>query len=298
MQVNKEKVVANFGIDFYKKACYDLEKYVKTWGLSDFEAIDNYTWSCTFKCISDKYGLCVLKIFEDPKSCELQCCVLNEYNGRGFCKLYESDINNGVCLLERILPGTPLGDEPDFDKRINMLCEFWRCLHIEPADKNNYDSYMTWVNNMTEYMSMREDCKELYIQMAKAQEICRQLYEKYPIEVCLHNDLDPESDNLLYDDSHGCYRAIDPREPVVGPALFDFVFGIGYGNIKTNLHITGIMSKKLNIPEYDLWCAIYVSICLEICRQVKYGGESNIDLILQTEMLMNEMQSSAYTIHH
>jgi hypothetical protein len=124
--------------------------------------------------------------------------------------------------------------------------------------------------------------------MAKAQKICTRLYEKYPKEVCLHNDLGPGSNNLLYDSSFGCYRAIDPREPVVGPALFDIVFGIGYGDGETDLHITGLISKKLNIPEWDLWRAIYVSICREICQQVKYGGEPNINLILRTEKLMDE----------
>jgi len=287
--MDKEKIVDNFGVDFYEKVRSDLEKYAELWGLSDFEAIDNYTWSCTFKCFSDKHGLCILKITESPLYAELQCRVLNEYNGRGFCKLYESDTANGVFLLERIIPGTPLSDEPDFDKQIDILCEFWRGLHIEPADMNHYVSYMTWVNNITEYMSTRKDCAELYTKMAKAQEICRRLYEEYPIEVCLHNDLGPGSNNLLYDSSRGCYRAIDPREPVVGPALFDIVFGIGYGDVKTDLHITSIISKNLNIPERDLWRAIYVSICREICQQVKYGGEPNINLILRTEKLMDEM---------
>ena len=287
--MDKEKIVAGFGADFYEKVRNDLEKYAVLWGLSDFEAIDNYTWSCTFKCVSDKHGLCVLKIAESPIYAELECCVLNEYNGRGFCKLYETDIDNGVFLLERIVPGTPLGDEPDFDKQIDILCEFWHGLHIEPADKNNYVSYMTWVNNITEYMSTRKDCEELYIKMVKAQEICSRLYEEYPKEVCLHNDLGLGSNNLLFDGNCGCYRAIDPREPIVGPALFDIVFGIGYGDVETDLYISNIISKKLSIPERDLWRAIYVSICREICQQVKYGGESNINLILRTEKLMDEM---------
>jgi streptomycin 6-kinase len=287
--MDKEKIVASFGLDFYEKVRSDLEKYSELWRLSDFEEIDNYTWSCTFKCVSDKHGLCVLKIAESPISAERECCVLNEYNGRGFCKLHEADTTNGVFLVERIVPGTPLSDEPDFDRQIDILCEFWFGLHIEPGNKNKYASYMTWVNNITEQMSTRNDCKELYIHMVKAQEICTRLYEAYPIEVCLHNDLGHGSDNLLLDSNLGCYRAIDPREPVVGPALFDFVFAIGYGNVKTDLYITNTMSKKLNIPERDLWRAIYVSICREICVQVKYGGEPNIGLILQIEKLMDEM---------
>jgi len=288
--MDKEKIIAGFGVDFYEKVRGDLEKYAELWGLSDFEQIDNYTWSCTFKCVSDKHGLCVLKIVETPIAAELECRVLREYNGRKFCKLYESDIANGVFLVERIVPGTPLGDEPDFDKRIDMYCEFLRDLHIKPAhkNKNNYVSYMTWVDNLAEYMSTRKDCKELYIQMLKAQEICRRLYEEYPDEVLLHNDLG--CGHILLDNNNGnCYRAIDPREAVVGLALFDIVNGIGWVDSKTDLYITAIMSKKLNIIERDLWRAIYVTICREIGKHVKYGGDLDINVILRVEKLMDEM---------
>ena len=60
-------------------------------------------------------------------------------------------------------------------------------------------------------------------------------------------------------------------------------------DVKTDLYITSTISKKLNIPERDLWRAIYVSICREICQQVKYGGEPNINLILHIEKLIDEM---------
>ena len=285
--MDKEKIVASFGVEFYEKMRGDLEKYAELWGLSDFEAIDNYTWSCTFRCVSDKHGLCVLKISENQIAAELECRVLREYNGWKFCKLYESDEANGVFLVERIMPGTPLSGEPDFDKRMDMYCEFLRDLHIKPADKSNYVSYMTWVNNLTEYMSTREDCKELYIQMVKAQEICRSLYEKYD-EVLLHNDLG--CGHVLLDSNNGCYRTVDPRESVVGLALFDIVNGMGWVDSKTDLYTTGIISKKLNIPERDLWRAIYVVICREIGKHVKYGGkQEDINQILRVEKLMDEM---------
>ena len=76
--MDKEKIVANFGLDFYEKVRSDLEKYSELWGLSDFEEIDNYTWRCTFKCVSDEHGFCVLKIAESPIQAERECCVLNE----------------------------------------------------------------------------------------------------------------------------------------------------------------------------------------------------------------------------
>jgi hypothetical protein len=46
--IEEKKIVASFGVDFYEKIRGDLEKYAELWELSDFEAIDNYTWSVSY----------------------------------------------------------------------------------------------------------------------------------------------------------------------------------------------------------------------------------------------------------
>lgn len=102
--MDKEKITAHFGADFYTKVVNDLEKYAELWGLSDFEQIDYYSINCIFKCVSEKYGLCVLKIGNPSKEPGTEYHILKEYNGRGFCKVYEADTANGILLIERTIP--------------------------------------------------------------------------------------------------------------------------------------------------------------------------------------------------
>ena len=292
--MDKEKIIANFGLDFYEKVRSDLEKYSELWGLSCFEPIDAYNRNCLFKCVSNKHGPCVLKIGNDAELAENECRVLREYDGKRLCKLHEADTSNGVLLIERIIPGKQLQDEPDLDKRIDIFCELFHGLHIKPTDKGNYVSYMTLVDDMTKFMSTHNGYEELYAKMAKAQEICRYLHKKYPDEMLLHNDL--YHYNILSSGNNGNinnYRIIDPDGAVIGVAIFDvpgFIYReYFHGNADKMLYITNVISKKLNISARDIWCAEYVRECMNVCYSVKYGGEPNMIIILLAEKMMDEM---------
>ena len=294
MDFDKEKIIAHFGANFHTKVLDDLSKYAELWGLSCFEQIDAYNRNCLFKCVSDKHGLCVLKIGDDANLAENERRVLREYNGGRFCKLYEADTANGVLLIERIVPGTQLQDEPDLDKRIDIFCELLRGLHIKPADKDSYVSYMTLVNNMTEFMSTHEGYDELYAKMVKAQEIYCCLHEKYPNEMLLHNDLYHK--NILSGSDSGSisdYRIIDPDGAFVGVAVIDipgFIYREYFnGNADKMSYITNAISEKLNVSARDIWCAEYVIECMNVCYSVTYGGEPNLIIILLAEKMMNDL---------
>jgi streptomycin 6-kinase len=293
MDIDNEKIIANFGTDFCAKVLDCLNKYTELWGLSCFEQIDVYNRNCLFKCVSDKHGLCVLKIGEDAKLAENECLVLREYNGKRLCKLYEADTTNGVLLIERIVPGIQLQHELDLDKRIDIFCVLLNGLHIKPANLDNYVSYMTLVDDMTKFMSTHNSYEELYAKMAKAQEICRCLHEKYPNEMLLHNDL--YHYNILSSGDNrniSNYRIIDPVGAVVGVALFDvpgFIYReYFHGNADKMAYITNAISEKLNISARDIWCAEYVRECMNVCYSVKYGGEPNMIIISLPEKMMDD----------
>lgn len=67
INMNKEKIISHFGEDFYRKVLADLSKYADIWHLSNYEQIDYYSINCIFKSVSDNYGLCILKIGNNPK---------------------------------------------------------------------------------------------------------------------------------------------------------------------------------------------------------------------------------------
>ncbi len=289
-KLDKEKITAHFGADFYQKLINNLDKYTKLWELSQLEQIDYYSVNCIFKCISKKYGSCVLKIGIPCVETKTEYEMLREYGDKGFCKAYEADIANGVLLIEQIKPGTQLRSEPNLDKRLHIFSHLLRNLHIEPTNKEAYPTYMGWVSRITEYMHGRKEYGELYTKMRKAEEICSGLCQKYKGEMLLHGDL--HHDNILLGENK-CYRIIDPKG-VVGDAVFDvprFIlneFNDILDDAFTNkyIHITHTLSEELNIPESDIRRLTYVEMCMANCWNVESGMEPNMDKVLFTEKML------------
>ena len=275
-----------------------LEKYANQWGLLDFEQIDYYSVNCIFKCVSSEHGDCILKIGNDSKAIESEYQILNEYKGKRFCKAYESDTANGALLIERITPGIQLRNEPDLNKRLDIFCELYKGLHIEPATKTIYPTYLGWVKGITEYMRSRRDYKTLYEKMLKAEEICHELCEKYRGNMLLHGDLHQEN-ILLNDNNHYCI--VDPRG-VIGDIVFDiprFIINefprFMVNELDTSMddfcakftHIIRVLSKRLNVPEYDLRRLTYVEMCLDSCWDAEDGKEAHMEDVLFAEKMMD-----------
>lgn len=288
--MNKEKIIAHFGVAFYTKLINDLKKYSQLWKLYEFEQIDYYSINSIFKCVSAYHGLCVLKIGNSSDETKNEYNALKEYNGRRFCKVYEADIENGVLLIECITPGIQLRAESALDKRLDMFCDLFCGLHIKPIDSMIYPTYMDWVCQITEYMKNCESHKDLYKKMVQAKEICCSLWEKYNNKMLLHGDL--HHDNILLgEDDH--YRIIDPKG-VIGDVVFDiprFILNefddiLDDSFYRKFVHITKTLSKKLKIPEYDIRRLTYVEMCMANCWCVESKQEPNINEVLFTEKLI------------
>lgn len=288
--LDKEKIRAHFGADFYQKLKNDLDKYTKLWELSQLEQIDYYSVNCIFKCVSKKYGSCILKIGNPCVETKTEYQMLQEYAHKSFCKAYEADMGNGVLLMEQIKPGTQLRAEPNLDQRLHIFGDLFRNLHIEPTNKEDYPTYMGWVSRITEYMRGRKEYGELYQKMRKAEEICIALCQMYQGEMLLHGDL--HHDNILLGENNG-YRIIDPKG-VVGDAVFDiprFIlneFGDTLDDdfVRKYIHITHTLSEELHIPESDIRRLTYVEMCMANCWNVESGMEPNMNEVLFTEKMM------------
>ncbi|WP_199613760.1 aminoglycoside phosphotransferase family protein [Paenibacillus alkalitolerans] len=272
-----ENIINRFGKDFYEKVLRDIETYADKWTLTSFQLIPSYSANLVFKCYSAKYGNVVLKI-GNPSFEEIitEFNTLSQYNGRRFCRVFDADIDNGVILEERVQPGTPLRDESSLDKRLDVFCSLYKGLHLTPVNAEIYPTYTGWVNRITEYMSDRQDCNELYLHMKKAKDICFSVASLYSQQMLLHGDF--HHDNILLDHD-GEYRIIDPKG-VIGDPVFDvprFILNEFGEEITTELHkkinhIICIFEKILNIPNEILKQCLYVETAMGICWCVEGGS--------------------------
>lgn len=276
-QNETENIMNRFGRDFYEKVLRDIETYAEKWGLTSFQFIPSYSANLVFMCYSENFGSVVLKISKSSfGGIHTEFNALCQYNGRRFCRVFEADIENGVMLEECVLPGTPLRDESSLDKRLSVFCSLYSGLHITPDRAEIYPTFTEWVNRITEYMSKRHDCKELYLYMKKAKDICSSVSALYSQKMLLHGDF--HHDNILLG-PNGQYVIIDPKG-VIGDPVFDvprFILN-EFGDEKTpELHkkineIIGSLEKKLNIPNEIIKQCLYVEASMGVCWCVEDGS--------------------------
>ena len=279
-----------------------LRKYAIRWRLSNFRQIEykSITVNRLFTCTSVEHGECVIKVGYDIKDIENEYNILQNYEHTRFCKMYETDITNGILLLERIIPGIGLREEPCLDKRLELFCEIFNGLHIQAVDKSIYPTYIGWVSRITEYMRGRKDFEALTNKMIHAEQICLKLCEKYSDEMLLHGDL--HHDNILLSENN-YYRIIDPKG-VIGDPVFDIPRFIsnefdGFASNKPGamldhdfnkkfIHIVRTFSEKFAIPKQDIRRLIYVEMCMAQCWNVESGHEPNMNYVQFVNKMLNE----------
>jgi len=275
--MDNNKIIAHFGAEFHEKVIAGLQRYATKWHLSNFEQIDYYSLSCLFTCDSAKYGGCVLKFARFLEIAETEYYMLKDFNGNGLCKVYESDINNGVLLIERIMPGVQLCEEPDQNIRINEFCALAQKLHKPPTDISRYPTYMDWLDNITDFIKTQTDYADLYHKTQRAKEICRSLWAKYTDRLLLHGDLHHE--NILRGKEG--YYAIDPIG-VIGDPVFEiptFILEeIDFDVAGEFDYVVGAVSAKCNLPEQDIRALLFVESCRLNCCAVEDGDYDEVDM--------------------
>lgn len=125
-------------------------------------------------------------------------------------------------------------------------------------------------------MSKRQDCKELYVHMKKANDICLSVSTSYSQKRLLHGDF--HHDNMLLG-KDGEYIIIDPKG-VIGDPVFDvprFILNefddeITADTYRKIQHIISIIEKNLNIPSQILKQCLYVETVVGMCWCVEDGS--------------------------
>lgn len=275
---------------YYESVKSEIMNYASWNQLRALELIDDGIESCVLKCFSEDYGYAILKKRKNVSIIEDEYNTLVEYNGRCFCKIFDGDIKNGIILEEQVLPGTELRKVESLDKRLSIFCSLHKELHIKPSVDVKYPTYMDWVNKITRYMETREDYKELYCYMKKAESICKELFLMYPSRMLLHGDL--HHDNILLNNRKE-YTIIDPKG-VIGDPIFDiprFILNEMEDNIDHELYekieyITSVIGMQLNIPIRVVKQVFYIEMTMAECWNAEDGMTPNLHNVIFAERVL------------
>lgn len=245
-----------------------LQFAIDHWSLSNLRPIYEREQSAVWFCESESFGPVVLK-WNSTGQLDSEYRMLSQLQGRGCCKVYGYDKERFLLLEERVLPGTVLREEQSLEKRVEVLANVFREIHVPQQDG---ETYLDWLNKAHAFCESQNVSDELTRLAGQARDICVELFDKYPERVLLHGDL--HHDNLLLR-SDGSYAVIDPKG-VIGPEILDlprFLLNeADFDDDPTHMErAVCLVSQACGYPEEDLRKALFMEAVLATVWCVEDG---------------------------
>lgn len=132
----KSKIISMFGQigqEWLSNIPTIIYKYVTKFNLQNLKVHEDLSVNLIIFAECEELGEIVLKI-GPPIFNELiyrETKALEEFNGRNACKCYYSNLDDGIRILERLIPGETLNSIEDREERIMIFCEFALGLDVE-----------------------------------------------------------------------------------------------------------------------------------------------------------------------
>lgn len=249
-----------------------LEEASKRWNLTDIQPVPNLSYNLvafasqspsSLTCLPFGEGNLVLKLGIPHKELKSEIAALKKYDGRGACRLLDSDAEKGMLLLERLDPGLMLATLEDDDRATRIAADvmksLWMC-------SSNFGRLSTTEVVSTEFIQLK-DWFDGFKRLRKQYKGGTGPLSKRLVETAesLSSDLLAENkeETLNHGDFHHFnvlksergWLAIDPKGVVgprgyeVGPFLINPVAGFLNGNrprVQTERRIA-ILSEMLGM---------------------------------------------------
>jgi streptomycin 6-kinase len=195
-----------------------VETYLQKWELTSEGPVDNLSYNFVIKVTDSSGTPLILKLGVPNFDTRNEMVTLQAYNGEGCAKLLKSDSENGVMLLERLVPGRMLSSESDEMIVLENYIKVWKAIRRTVPDGTSTPSLTHWFEGLTRYRNAGEGPISMeHVQLAE--EFFQQVMETSEGPQLLHGDLHHE--NILYSEEKG-WMAIDPKG-VAGDPYFDVI---------------------------------------------------------------------------
>jgi streptomycin 6-kinase len=195
-----------------------VENYLQKWELTSEGPVENLSYNYVVKVTDIKGMPLILKLGVPNFDTRNEMVTLQVYNGEGCAKLLKSDPENGVMLLERLVPGRMLSAESDEMVVLENFIKVWKAIRRPVPDGTSTPSLKHWFEGLTRYRNAGEGPISLeHVQIAE--EFFQQVMETSEGPQLLHGDLHHE--NILNSEEKG-WMAIDPKG-VAGDPYFDVI---------------------------------------------------------------------------
>lgn len=217
----QKKIINAFGSDgvsWLDSLESTIQTYLQKWELTSEGPVENLSYNYVIK-VTDSAGTpFILKLGVPNFDTRNEMKTLQVYNGDGCAKLLKYDMEDGVMLLERIVPGRMLSTESDEMIVIANYIKVWKAIRKPLPDGASTPSLVHWFEGLRRYQETGD--KQIPLEHVQlAEEFFHQVIDTSKGLELLHGDLHHE--NILYSEQNG-WMTIDPKG-VAGDPYFDVV---------------------------------------------------------------------------
>ena len=256
-----------------------IDKYVLKFNLSNLVICDKLTYNIIIFAESAEYGKVVLKINIPFKELTLrEATTLNLLSGKGVCRCYYSNIDDGILLLERLLPGILLSEVQNFDEKTKIFLSVAEKVNVKLDRSYGLSTYREILNRTIKLSEEEAEKFSIVINLINlADKLYSKIEEKNNSNYLLHSDL--YSDNILLSDNE--WKAIDPHG-FIGNRIIDVAIFLQKELEKTDFNIDNI-NEKIEIIESisiygkeDICTVLLINYILNICWSIEVNTNHEI----------------------
>ena len=277
----KENIIKMFGQigeEWLKKVPQLVEEYIDKFSLTNIKLLKDLTYNVLIFADSNDFGPVVLKIeipFKELTIRESEALLLND--GVGACRCYYKDIDDGVILMERLMPGKSLNEIYDLEKKCEIFRDVANRFNIQITDECQLPFYDEIFYRSVDLANSDPEKYQMVMKLlARATNFFEEIKNIDEGNYLLHSDM--FADNILKDNSG--WKAIDPHG-FIGNRIFDTAIFMqkeleSQGYSKNSIdEVISTMSKVCGYKVVDLKKTLFINQVLNIC----WSLESNLDEI-------------------
>jgi streptomycin 6-kinase len=194
-----------------------LNRCLIKWNLANCHLAADLSMNLVCFADSPDYGSVVIKIGVPHPELYTEMTALSLYNGGNICLCYDSDIDIGAMLLERVIPGHNLTVLQHERECIEIAVDVISTLPIPVSDDNILPSFSDWLEKASSRVRRENKVGKRWLFFVdQAERLFQEIDALERKQVLLHGDLHHE--NILYG-GNGQWKAIDPKGVIGIPCM-------------------------------------------------------------------------------
>jgi len=272
-------IFGNFGENWLANVPMIVDKYVAKFNLKNLELHGDLSLNLILYAECDEFGKVVIKIglpvfneliYRETKALEI-------FNGKSACRCYYNDLNDGIRILERLIPGETLYNIEGREERIKIFCDVALNLDVAlagPLPLPFYREILDRSIHLSDEQPERfEPLKRLII---IADDLYKEVENKNLPKYLLHADL--HHDNILI--SNNGSKAIDPHgflgEKVLETARFmEKELETKKMSEDNILEVVNLMAKYFGEDKILVCKVLFIDYVLSTCWDIEMNFDGN-----------------------